>query len=641
METNRQPESEEAKLRQQLEEFLRYARVLEEVTRTPANLPRVKEASPVVVPLHESFLPGSILTTLFRNPKTSRTVSFKRDELGELDGMTSDYLLNYYQSQSLFTPDDAARLRNSIESHSRRLHQLLRHSDWRARVFRYETAKEAAILHSLLQLRLLVECAQILTPPLQTVKRIGDGEFDLIDDLHGLVRLLALALWQRLATGGSELQAYGALSLCIAGLAAKADDSQALLESGYAAANGDEAAFAKWFEKSGRKAMGRVETMLQPVEKRGLDEIFSLFTRHSLDLGLQPVTIEFVRQTLQTLVTTLSNMDREMSDASRRRSTIISAQFTEVSRQYAVDFTARAADPGISEEDLNAIFKELDALVGLDPVKNEVHRATNFARMQVVRRQQGLPVVQASLHSVFFGNPGTGKTTVARLMGRIYKSLGLLRRGHVVECDRGRLVAEYVGQTAVRTHAMIDSALDGILFIDEAYSLAGRGAEDFGSEAIETLLKRMEDDRDRLIVIVAGYNEPMKQFIASNPGLESRFTNYLNFPDYQPAELLEIFRRMAAQSGLVCSPETEKKVLAICVDLHAASNAQFGNAREMRNLFESAVRNQSTRLVASGQCDREALTALLPEDLPADFEAGMPAPTETKPATSRIAPRPG
>jgi hypothetical protein len=641
METNRQPESEEVKLRQQLEEFLRYARVLEEITRAPANLPRVKEASPVIVPLHESLLPGSILTTLFRNPKTSRTVSFKREELAELDGMKSDYLLNYYQSQSLFTPDDAARLRNSIESHSRRLHQLLRHGDWRAQVFSYEAAKEEAILRSLLQLRLFIECAQILTPPLQTVKRIGDEEFDLIDDLHGLVRLLALALWQRLATDGLELQAYGALSVCIAGVAAKTDDALALLESGYAAANGDEAAFTKWFEKGGRKAMERVETMLQPADKHGLDEIFRLLTRHALDLGLQPVTIEFVRQNLQTLVTTLANLGRDMSDGCRRRSAVISAQFTEVSRQYAVDFTARAADPGVSEEDLNAILKELDVLVGLEPVKAEVHRAANFARMQVMRRQQGLPVVQASLHSVFFGNPGTGKTTVARLMGRIYKSLGLLRRGHVVECDRGRLVAEYVGQTAVRTHAMVDSALDGILFIDEAYALAGRGAEDFGSEAIETLLKRMEDDRDRLIVIVAGYNDPMKQFIASNPGLESRFTNYLNFPDYQPAELLEIFHRMAAQSGLVCAPETEKKVLAICTNLHAARNAQFGNAREMRNLFESAVRNQSTRLVTGGPCDRDALTTLLPEDLPADFEAGMSAPPEAKPAASRIAPRAG
>ncbi|HEX5398818.1 MAG TPA: AAA family ATPase, partial [Verrucomicrobiae bacterium] len=239
------------------------------------------------------------------------------------------------------------------------------------------------------------------------------------------------------------------------------------------------------------------------------------------------------------------------------------------------------------------------------------------------------------------GNPGTGKTTVARLMGRIYKSLGLLRRGHVVECDRGRLVAEYVGQTAVRTHAVIDSALDGILFIDEAYALAGRGAEDFGNEAIETLLKRMEDERGRLIVIVAGYTELMKQFVASNPGLESRFTNYLSFPDYSPDELAEIFHRMASQSGLVCAPQTEKKVLTICKNLHDARNEQFGNAREVRNLFESAVRNQSTRLVNSGKSDRDALTTLLPEDLPANFAAGMPRPAENKATASRIAPRAG
>jgi AAA+ superfamily predicted ATPase len=208
-------------------------------------------------------------------------------------------------------------------------------------------------------------------------------------------------------------------------------------------------------------------------------------------------------------------------------------------------------------------------------------------------------------------------------MGRIYKSLGLLRRGHVVECDRGRLVAEYVGQTAVRTHAAVDSALDGILFIDEAYALAGRGAEDFGSEAVETLLKRMEDDRDRLIVIVAGYNEPMKEFIASNPGLESRFSNYLKFPDYSVEELAEIFHHMAAQSGLVLAPATEESVLAICKKLHAARDEHFGNAREMRNLFEAAVRNQSTRLVNSGLCDRDALTTLLPEDLPAEFAPGI------------------
>jgi hypothetical protein len=642
METNRQPESEEIKLRQRLEECLRHARELEERTRAPANLPRVAEDPGVAMPLHQTFVPGSILTTLFRNPKTGRTVSFKREELTELDGMKSDYLLHYYQSQSLFTEDDAARLRDRFESTARCYYQLLRHRDWRAQVFGYDAAKEEILLRNLLQLRLMVECVQILTPPLLTVKHIGDEEFDLITNLHGLIRLLTFSLWGRLAAEESELTGYGALSVCIAGLAARPDDALALLESSYAASKGDPAAFLKWFEKgSGRYAMDRVKSILSLADKHGLDDIFGLLTRHALDLGLQPVTVEFARQAFQSLTTTLSGMGGKLSDAERRRSSVISAQLMNVSRQYAVDFAVRCSDPGVHEEDLNAILKEMDAMVGLGPVKDEVRRAANFARMQVLRRQQGLPVVQASLHSVFFGNPGTGKTTIARLMGRIYKSLGLLRRGHVVECDRGRLVAQYVGQTAVRTHAAIDSALDGILFIDEAYSLAGRGAEDFGSEAIETLLKRMEDERDRLIVIVAGYTKPMEQFIASNPGLESRFTNYLNFPDYQPEELLEIFHRMASQSGLICSPDADQKARDICGRLHAMRNEQFGNAREMRNLFEAAVRNQSTRLVASGCCDRENLIVLLPEDLPDSFEPGIPSTTIGKPLFSRIAPRSG
>ena len=315
MDTNRQPESEEVKLREQLEEFLRCARVLEEVTSAPANIPRTGEASTVALPLHESFIPGSVLTTLFRNPKTGRTVSFKREELAQLDDMTCEYLLNYYQAQSVFTADDAARLRNAVEAHSRRLHVLLRHSDWRAKVYRSDVAKEEAILRSLLQLGLLIECVEILTPPLMTVKRINDEEFDLIDDLRNLLRLLALVLAQRLASDGNDLRSYGALTACIAGLAEKAEDAQALIECGYAASKGDEAAFTKWFEKSGHRAVERVETMIQPVEKQGLDTIFGLFTRHTLDLGLQPVTIEFIRQTLQTLVTTLSNMGAEMTDA--------------------------------------------------------------------------------------------------------------------------------------------------------------------------------------------------------------------------------------------------------------------------------------------------------------------------------------
>ncbi|EEF60842.1 AAA family ATPase [Pedosphaera parvula] len=642
MERNPQSRSDENKVRQRLEECLHHAHELEQATRAPASLPRTDEPARMSVPLHESLLPGSVLTTLFRNPKTDRTITFKREELTELDAMTSDYLLNYYQSLSLFTGDDAERLRACLDASVRRHYQLLRHSDWRAHVFGYEVAHEVALLRALLQLRLLIECAEILTPPLLTVKCIGEEEFDLIDDLHSLNRLLVFSLWGRLMEGASELLAYGSLSICISGLAARLDEAQALFESGYAASNGDPDVFLGWLGKGGgRKAMDQVRNILRQADKQGIHEILALYTRHALDLGLQPVAVEFVRQTLQSFAATLSNLDGRISEAERRRTAVLTAQFTEVSRNYAVDFAARAADPGVSEEDLNTILKELDAMVGLESVKTEVRRAANFARMQVVRRQQGLPTVRASLHSVFFGNPGTGKTTVARFMGRIYKSLGLLRRGHVIECDRGRLVAEYVGQTAVRTHAAIDAALDGILFIDEAYALAGRGAEDFGSEAIETLIKRMEDDRDRLIVIVAGYTRPMEQFIASNPGLESRFTNYLKFPDYQPAELQEIFHRMAAQSGLVCSPEAEKQAQQVFENLYARRNEQFGNAREMRNFFETAVRNQSSRLVASSRFDREALTSLLPEDLPTDFGNTIPAPSEIKPSASRIAPRPG
>jgi hypothetical protein len=642
MGTSQQPESDDSKLCQRLGECLHHARELEEATRPPDNLPRTDEAAGLILPLHESLIPGSILTTLFRDPKTGRTLTFRREELSQLDEMKSDYLVKYYQDQALFTPDTGARLQSCLDGYTRRFQLLQKHTEWRAHAFGYNATEEGVLLRSLLQLRLLVECIEILTPPLLTVKRIGDEEFDLIDDLHDLNRLLIYSLWSRLTADAPELLAYGALFICNAGLAAKADDARALLDSGYAASNGDSAAFRNWVEKgSGRKAMEQVRNILRQADKHGIDEILALLTRHGLDLGLQPVTVEFARQTLQTVAATMSNLGRTASEAERRRTTVLSAQFTEVSRKYAVEFTARAADPGVSEEDLSNILKELDAMVGLDPVKTEVHHAANFARMQVMRRQQGLPTVQASMHSVFFGNPGTGKTTVARLMGRIYKSLGLLRRGHVVECDRGRLVAEYVGQTAVRTHAMIDSALDGILFIDEAYSLAGRGAEDFGQEAVETLLKRMEDDRDRLIVIVAGYTGPMEEFIASNPGLESRFTNYLKFPDYQPVELQEIFHRMAVQSGLVCSPEADGRVKEICGSLYAKRNEQFGNAREMRNLFEASVRNQSSRLATSNRCDRDALTTLLPEDLPDDFGATIPAPAPKPPTKSRIQSRPG
>jgi hypothetical protein len=199
-------------------------------------------------------------------------------------------------------------------------------------------------------------------------------------------------------------------------------------------------------------------------------------------------------------------------------------------------------------------------------------------------------------------------------MGRIFKSLGLLKKGHVIECDRSALVAEYIGQTAPKTNAVVDSALDGILFIDEAYSL-DKGEKDFGPEAIETLLKRMEDNRDRLIVIVAGYPEPMEKFIGSNPGFHSRFTRFIDFPDYSPLELCQIFGSMCRKNGLSIAPELKERLIHHFHLLHQERDENFGNARLARNIFENIVTSQASRLASLAQIDTKTLATLESADL--------------------------
>jgi hypothetical protein len=214
-------------------------------------------------------------------------------------------------------------------------------------------------------------------------------------------------------------------------------------------------------------------------------------------------------------------------------------------------------------------------------------------------------------------------------MGRIYQALGVLKRGHLVECDRAALVAEYVGQTAVKTNTLIDEALDGILFIDEAYTLAKSG-QDFGREAIDTLLKRMEDNRDRLIVIVAGYPKEMEKFIHSNPGLESRFTRYIGFPDYHPAELCRIFARICRRSDLRLTPGLREKLLHHFIHLHGERDAHFGNARLVRNTFEAVVAAQASRLSAKAAPEADDLVLLLEGDLRTPAQVALEAHRQSK-----------
>lgn len=258
---------------------------------------------------------------------------------------------------------------------------------------------------------------------------------------------------------------------------------------------------------------------------------------------------------------------------------------------------------------------KLQSLIGLSSVKAEVERLTNFIKIMKVREKQGLPVSEISYHCVFTGNPGTGKTTVARILANIYSELGVIKKGHLVETDRSGLVAEYVGQTAVKTNKIIDSAIDGVLFIDEAYSLVNGGNNDYGTEAISTLLKRMEDDRKRLVVILAGYGSEMQTFINSNPGLQSRFNRYIDFPDYNTDELLEIYKRNLKKHKYTLSAEAEAFISAYLANAVANKDNNFGNARFVRNLFEKTLENQAMRLASIGHLTSEMLCEISIEDV--------------------------
>lgn len=250
-----------------------------------------------------------------------------------------------------------------------------------------------------------------------------------------------------------------------------------------------------------------------------------------------------------------------------------------------------------SNSTLGELMDKLNDLVGLDSIKSEVAALINLINIQKIRKSRGMKQIPISYHMVFTGNPGTGKTTVARLLSEIYRELGVLSKGSFVETDRSGLVAGYIGQTALKVQEKVTEAMGGILFIDEAYALTSSdSSSDYGKEAIDTLVKAMEDNRDDLIVIVAGYTEPMKKFINSNPGLRSRFNKYLDFPDYKSDELTEIFRRMCRSNGYDMSSEAETAIKERFTQLYENRDETFGNGRDVRNIFEKAVIKQATRL---------------------------------------------
>lgn len=268
-----------------------------------------------------------------------------------------------------------------------------------------------------------------------------------------------------------------------------------------------------------------------------------------------------------------------------------------------------------NEKTLEELLSELNRLIGLEKVKEDVQSLINLIKIRNIRKERGMESPNMSLHMVFSGNPGTGKTTIARLLAEIYKSMGLLSKGHLTEVDRSGLVGGYVGQTALKVREVVSKAKGGVLFIDEAYSLTvNRGSTDYGFEAVDTLLKYMEDNRDDFIVVVAGYPEPMEEFLNSNPGLKSRFNKYLYFEDYTPGELMGILKLQAKKSDLKISEEAEKFAAEFFEKRVENKPENFANARDVRNFFEKALINQANRLALLDTINDEQLSTLELED---------------------------
>ena len=303
------------------------------------------------------------------------------------------------------------------------------------------------------------------------------------------------------------------------------------------------------------------------------------------------------------------------------------ADYTEILPDDLVTITLADVEEAVKDEfveekklTVEDILKELNELVGMANVKKDVTTLINYIKVEKMRKDKGLSSNPIALHTVFYGPPGTGKTTVARLIGKIFKSLGILSKGHVVEIARADLVGEYVGHTAPKTNAAIDNALHGILFIDEAYMLKPEGAgNDFGQEAIDTLLKRMEDDREKLVVIAAGYTDEMQKLINSNPGLKSRFNRYFYFNDYDPAELMEIFERLIAKKGYKITPEGADLVRKLLTQVFENRDKSFGNGRFVRNLFEQLIQVQADRISKKSEISEVELQTIDLEDVNAVY----------------------
>jgi hypothetical protein len=338
----------------------------------------------------------------------------------------------------------------------------------------------------------------------------------------------------------------------------------------------------------------------------GIENYIFIETEKLIDLELNHLAWDLLNNCFKEIIVSLLKIGGKYTVRGKRFAKRTTNFLDKKIEKLKSDLLANKYDPS----SYSSAKRQLETMVGLTSAKAKIASIAALAKAQSERAKMGVTSPPVSFHAVFSGNPGTGKTTVSRYLGKILKSLGVLEKGHVVECDRSRLVAEYIGQTAVKTNQVIDEALGGILFIDEAYTLARGDHLDFGKEAIDTLLKRMEDNRDNLVVIVAGYTNEMKDFISANPGLESRFNHHVLFEDYSISELVQIFFKYCGDSGLNYDNQFGQIIANNMSDLKRRQGERFGNGRSVRNLFEKCLINQAIRLELSNCYNQNEINRL-------------------------------
>ncbi|TMP99845.1 MAG: AAA family ATPase [Verrucomicrobia bacterium] len=576
------------------------------------------------------LVPGCLLASVSGDLQSRARHQLDQAALLSFNKLSTVDIVRHFQNLGAMANDQASEIIAADQQYVATFQDLCRRIPEVAQVTGCDRESVQRLARSLLGARLMAEYLEILTPPQLSYEKTARGTVDLLESLFDAFRQIVGGAWSvffprsefSLITDASAQFWMACLYSSRADeiingfvglfLSPHRERLQAL-NRGYVRQSGLHLrdAITEYLDNSKEKVIKLHEAVAESV-KEGLDQSFAEMVRVINKLELPPLLIFYYQFLTQEVCQAFANMDGDMSSKENRFIQYLLRQISVICEDY--EPTTSGHPRAVAEEKLEQVLQELDELVGIATVKEKVKETANFARVQQLRVAQGLKPIPTSYHSVYTGNPGTGKTTVARLMGRIYKSLGVLKKGHLVECDRAALVGEYVGQTGPRTNAVIDSALDGILFIDEAYSLV-KEHEDYGQEVLETLLKRMEDERDRLIVIVAGYPEEMNRFIHSNPGLQSRFTRFIEYPDYAPQELCRIFALICRKNALLLTPELKEKVLHHFTFLHQERRENFGNARLVRNCFESVINAQASRLAASGAFDARALTALEARDL--------------------------